>query len=149
MYRILEKIQELLEESLLLYKNSNRPYNYIPGYIKRRLSDYDVESVLKYYKTANFNECIYRFVNKMKDPQICANKNCVKFTKYYGAGIGYSKYCSKKCRSTCVDLKEMTSSRFKGRESPLKGKTYKEIYGDKIPKCGFKKAELIPITIRY
>lgn len=53
-------------------------------------------------------------------------------------------YIDKEKINRCKNSSERKSAASKGRSSPLKGKTYTEIYKDRKPTCGFKKGDLNP-----
>ena len=108
-------VRKLYKEASLVYKNNSRPANYIPTYIKRRL-DFIIET-----------EQIYLIINDLTEIPKCPI--CGNDCKFINLTSGYSKTCgNKKC---CGEL----------LGSRTRGKTYKEIYGDRIIKCGFQKGD--------
>lgn len=109
------KVKELYKEAFEVYKNNYRPTNYISSYIKKRL-DFVIE-----------NEQIYLVINDLTEGLKCPV--CGKDCKFINSTLGYSKTCgNKKCYGELIGLR-------------TRGKTYKEIYGDKFIKCGFLKGD--------
>jgi len=121
-----EILLSIFKDAVEKYKNSTKPNNYIARYIKKKLpfkmSDNDI------YDT------IYNISYSDKLCPVCKENN----KKFISIGKGYNKTCSKICAcytDDCISSRDLSI----GIPSVLKGKTYKEIYGDVIPKCGFQK----------
>lgn len=84
-------------------------------------------------------------VNKKCICKICGNEFLSADIKAcYCFNCQNNRKC-KKCKNKKIHYLNETglcrSCALKGTTSSLKGKTYKEIYGDKIPTCGFKKGK--------
>lgn len=109
------EVRNLYKQAKDVYINCKKPVNYITGWINRRLQN----------KLST--EDIYCIINNIKEKPrcpICGN-NC----KFYNLSKGYAKTCGNgKCVGESNALK-------------TKGKTYKEIYGDRIVRCGFQKGQ--------
>jgi hypothetical protein len=124
-----EEIIKLYEEASLLYKDNKKSANYIPPYIKRRIQTDTT--------TQQIYDIIFNVTDIEKQCPVC-NVNPKKFQ---GFGIGYASACCHKCAHNHSDYKNKLSAKLKGHKSKLKGKTYKEIYGDKKVKCGFQRGD--------
>lgn len=130
---IIKIIRSLYEDAKEKYKNSPKPNNYIPGYIKKKFKEIYNKDIL--------NEEIHKIIfqdNKDIFCPICKQK--IPY-KTFGRIL---KFCNKKC--SCIhhktdEYKKLQSEKLKGKPNPNKGKTYLEIYGTTNPKCGFKKGE--------
>ncbi len=116
-------IFELYEEAKEKYKNSHRPNNYIPGYIRKK---FDKQITNEQIHKILFQE------NKDKFCIVCNKK--IEYKKFNSI----SETCSIKCAHNTTSYKENYSKATKGKSKATKGKTYKEIYGTSTPACGFK-----------
>jgi len=103
-------------------KICSRSFNDIPG-LSNHIRVHNISSK-EYYD---------QFL-KMETEDICNNINCSNKTTYLNMKEGYLKFCSCKCHSNTKKFKEMVKKNHKGKTSPFKGKTYKEIYGEEKAK---------------
>lgn len=108
---MLELINKLFEESKIKYKNNYRNYSY--KYIVKKLN--------KQLTQQELYDIIYKDENKLCP--ICGKKR-----KFISFGYGYNKTCSKECSNILAKVN-------------IRGKSYKEIYGNKKVNCGFQKGE--------
>lgn len=119
----IHKVKDFYQQAVIKYENCSKPLNYICPFIKRRL-DFVIT-----------DEQIYLIANNLTEEKKCVI--CGKPTRFINFSQGYLRTCSKEC------FKKRTSISSTGRSHvcPFKGKTYKEIYGNRNVKCGFQKGE--------
>lgn len=119
-----DEIMDLHHKSLEFYKKCLKPNNYIPNWILRRLS-FRISKEELY--------CTIKGISESPSCPICGSKR-----KFINFSKGFASTCLKR---ECINKLISTKGTGRTYESPLKGKTYKEIYGDEPVKCGFKKGE--------
>ena len=119
-------ILNLYNEAKEKYKNSYRPNNYIPGYIKKRVD------------TKITNAEIHKLIFQDNKDVYCVVCGSLIMYKKFSYVV---KICSNKCAHSTEEYKEKISKAVKGKSKKTKGKTYEEIYGTSNPACGFKKGD--------
>ena len=134
-----EKLEEIIKECKEKYSRS--PMAYVSHKVKANKNLYEyVESFRSKLdlNTNSFNELLYCIINETERPKclLCENK-----TRFIDYKEGYSKFCSRKCSKNTDEYRSKMTLALKGKSTSLKGKTYKEIYGTDIPKCGFRKGD--------
>lgn len=99
----------LFKESYL-EKNHSDVYNYIIEYCKTNELIH-----------IPFKEKVFLTINNLKKIPVCNNNKCDKNPKFINSSLGYRKYCSIECISSCENIKKIKEE-----------KSYKR-YGTKTP----------------
>lgn len=128
------KIKNLYNKVLIEYVQ--RPHNYVSPYIRRNLTDDEIRLIEQQYNFP-FNESLYRIVFDIDSTPKC--KICNNDLKFQGFTHGYGNFCSSICSHNSIEYRELISKINRGKSKSTKGKTYKEIFGDKQVTCGFKR----------
>lgn len=124
---LINEVIQLYNEAKLIYQNCKKPANYIPNWIKKRVDQ----------KISTME--IYCIINHLSEIPRCIV--CGKPSRFIDLFKGFKKTCCLTCARSTNEFKNALSNKNKGRCNPNKGKTYKEIYGNRQVKCGFQKGE--------
>lgn len=135
-----QKLLNVIESCKKANIKGNSPISYISSKVKADKELYsfllEFSKSLDLYQKNRLIEIIYNYVTGTRRPKC---KVCGKPTKFLTFEKGYGSTCSLKCSHRTKEYRQSASKIHKGRKSPLKGKTYLEIYGTLTPSCGYQK----------
>jgi hypothetical protein len=131
-------MKEVLYDLINSYKHCRSAMTYVCSKIKNNKELYkDIINKTNQKKLSSnkLTEKIYCIINEVEAPS-CKVCHSV-LAKFKSFSVGYSDFCSRKCAVASPEYKQLMSI-INSRPNKNKGKSYKEIYNEKIPTCGFQ-----------